>query len=598
MAVLRAAMSRRPGARRAAGSGSVPRWADALGGRRRADDLRQRLAAPGHGRRRGAGGVGSTTTSCARPRTPRAPRRRAVAASSGWTPAVVADSRRVLLLWRHRFVTDQWGWEVPAGRLDEGETARRPRPRAARGDRLGAGTASVLTTFPRVGLVDLRLHLFAADGATRVGSPVDVSESERVEWVEVAGCGTRSRTDGGRRPVADRAAVGVHLRSPVTGPVRSALHATIVLGRDARVPEEPGRLRQAGRSARATASWPPPPGRSRPRRRQHLRVHRGGPAGVDRHRSWPSPSAPGTRRRGSWSPAAWPSATATSWPRRCPRSTWSPASASTRSPAPSSSRRRRWPSVAPADRCPSFDLLEPAPARASAAPWAYVKIAEGCDRTCGFCAIPTLPGPAAQPRRRRPILDEVDAARGPGDRARRPGPGVATGATRAGAGAGRSSRSSRPWPQRVDRVRLLYLYPSDLTDGLIDVILRHRRARTSTSRCSTSSSPLLRRMRRWGDGDRFLRADRRHPRPASPTPRSAPTSSSATRARPRTTTTQLLAFVEAAQLDWCGFFAYSPEDGTYAAGLDGAGADGADGRAAGRAARAAGRASPPTDVTS
>jgi ribosomal protein S12 methylthiotransferase len=32
---------------------------------------------------------------------------------------------------------------------------------------------------------------------------------------------------------------------------------------------------------------------------------------------------------------------------------------------------------------------------------------------------------------------------------------------------------------------------------------------------------------------------------------------------------QLLAFVEQAELDWCGFFAYSPEDGTYAADLDG-----------------------------
>jgi len=31
----------------------------------------------------------------------------------------------------------------------------------------------------------------------------------------------------------------------------------------------------------------------------------------------------------------------------------------------------------------------------------------------------------------------------------------------------------------------------------------------------------------------------------------------------------LLAFVEEAQLDWCGFFAYSPEDGTYAMELDG-----------------------------
>ena len=63
------------------------------------------------------------------------------------------------------------------------------------------------------------------------------------------------------------------------------------------------------------------------------------------------------------------------------------------------------------------------------------------------------------------------------------------------------------------------------------------------------SKPLLRRMRRWGDGERFLeRIDAI--RGASPTPRSGRTSSSATPARPRTTTTQLLAFVEAAQLDW------------------------------------------------
>jgi ribosomal protein S12 methylthiotransferase len=31
----------------------------------------------------------------------------------------------------------------------------------------------------------------------------------------------------------------------------------------------------------------------------------------------------------------------------------------------------------------------------------------------------------------------------------------------------------------------------------------------------------------------------------------------------------LLDFVAEARVDWCGFFAYSPEEGTYAAGLDG-----------------------------
>ena len=44
-----------------------------------------------------------------------------------------------------------------------------------------------------------------------------------------------------------------------------------------------------------------------------------------------------------------------------------------------------------AEALPTFDLLN-LPRPASARPWAYVKIAEGCDRACGFCAIPTFRG--------------------------------------------------------------------------------------------------------------------------------------------------------------------------------------------------------------
>ena len=45
------------------------------------------------------------------------------------------------------------------------------------------------------------------------------------------------------------------------------------------------------------------------------------------------------------------------------------------------------------------------PARA---PWAYVKVAEGCDRHCGFCAIPSFRGPQRS-RTASDILAEVDA---------------------------------------------------------------------------------------------------------------------------------------------------------------------------------------------
>jgi ribosomal protein S12 methylthiotransferase len=74
-------------------------------------------------------------------------------------------------------------------------------------------------------------------------------------------------------------------------------------------------------------------------------------------------------------------------------------------------------------------------------------------------------------------------------------------------------------------------------------------------------------MRRWGDGDRFLRriADIRRADP------NATFRSSFILGYPGETERDhdlLLEFLEQAQLDWAGFFPYSREDGTHAAGLD------------------------------
>jgi ribosomal protein S12 methylthiotransferase len=212
---------------------------------------------------------------------------------------------------------------------------------------------------------------------------------------------------------------------------------------------------------------------------------------------------------------------------------------------------------------PSLDLLN-LPRPASSAPWAYVKVAEGCDRACGFCAIPSFRGPQRS-RSIESILEEVDQLRVQEVVL------VAQDLAAFGRDQGEGERAIVPLVRavagRVPWVRLLYLYPSDLTDGLIDVV------------CDTGvpyfdlslqhvSRPLLRRMRRWGDGDRFLAriADIRARQP------DAAFRSNFIVGYPGETEQdhdRLLAFVEAAQLDWCGFFAYSREDGTYAAGLDG-----------------------------
>jgi ribosomal protein S12 methylthiotransferase len=215
---------------------------------------------------------------------------------------------------------------------------------------------------------------------------------------------------------------------------------------------------------------------------------------------------------------------------------------------------------------PAFDLLN-LPRPAPAAPWAYVKVAEGCDRACGFCAIPSFRG--RQRSRSIPsILVEVE---GLADAGVREIVLVAQDLASFGRDGGRGDRRIVPLIEavahRVDRVRLLYLYPSDLTDELIDAVCATGVPYFDLS-LQHASRPLLRRMRRWGDGDRFLRRiddiRRRAPEAAF--------RSNFIVGYPGETEDdhdRLLSFVAAADLDWCGFFAYSEEQGTYAAHLDG-----------------------------
>ena len=61
---------------------------------------------------------------------------------------------------------------------------------------------------------------------------------------------------------------------------------------------------------------------------------------------------------------------------------------------------------APAATIPDFDLLN-LPRPHSSAPWSYIKVAEGCDRNCGFCAIPSFRG-KQRSRSTESILAEVD----------------------------------------------------------------------------------------------------------------------------------------------------------------------------------------------
>jgi len=218
------------------------------------------------------------------------------------------------------------------------------------------------------------------------------------------------------------------------------------------------------------------------------------------------------------------------------------------------------------------DLLE-LPRPAPTAPWAYVKVAEGCDRACAFCAIPSFRG---KQRSRTPESIEAEV------RALVEG-GVAEVVLVAqdlawfGRDAGEPG-SLAPLLRRLDalsahglaRIRLLYLYPSEVHDPLVSTMLELPTVVPYFDLSLQHAAPgLLRRMKRWGSGERFLtmiegiRAQE---------PDAAFRSSFIVGfpGEQESDHDALLDFLAGARLDWAGFFAFSSEDGTPAADFDGA----------------------------
>jgi 8-oxo-dGTP pyrophosphatase MutT (NUDIX family) len=99
---------------------------------------------------------------------------------------VVHDpDRGVLLIHRHRFITDTWGWEIPAGAIEEGESpedAARREVLEETGWEIGA-VEPLGSYHPVNGLADVTFNLFLARGAVHRGEPLDRSEADAVEWL-------------------------------------------------------------------------------------------------------------------------------------------------------------------------------------------------------------------------------------------------------------------------------------------------------------------------------------------------------------------------------------------------------------------------------
>jgi ribosomal protein S12 methylthiotransferase len=211
---------------------------------------------------------------------------------------------------------------------------------------------------------------------------------------------------------------------------------------------------------------------------------------------------------------------------------------------------------------------------------AYVKIAEGCDRVCSFCAIPGIRG-RFQSRRLDSLVAEARALAAAGVRELNL---VAQDSTswgkdlpaRPGAGRPRlpdllralDSVEGLDGVEGLDWIRLLYVYPSAVTDELIDALAAAKRVLPYVDiPLQHASDRVLERMKRGTTAARQRRlVAKLRERIPGVTLRTTfivgfPGESEAD-------FEALLAFVAESRFDRVGIFRYSDEEGTAAFDLD------------------------------
>jgi ribosomal protein S12 methylthiotransferase len=201
---------------------------------------------------------------------------------------------------------------------------------------------------------------------------------------------------------------------------------------------------------------------------------------------------------------------------------------------------------------------------------AYVKIAEGCNRECSFCAIPSFRGK----QRSRTIADLVREAEVL----------AAAGVVELNLISQDTIAYGRDLPKReslaellaalgdVDGIRWVrahYLYPEKLTDSLIDVFSQHDKVLPYIDMpLQHASDAMLQAMRRGHGGERMYKVVERLRR-AIPDLVFRTTFIVGHPGETQNDFDELRSFVEWAEFDHVGVFLYSPEDGTRSAEMDG-----------------------------
>ena len=196
------------------------------------------------------------------------------------------------------------------------------------------------------------------------------------------------------------------------------------------------------------------------------------------------------------------------------------------------------------------------------APWSYVKIAEGCDRGCTFCAIPLMRG-KFRSRTAEIVTGEVRGL-------------VAQGVTEISlvsqdsvmwgrdTGEGRLLDLLRELEgvEGLRRLRLMYLHPQGVTDELVDAMLGSDVvAPYFDLSLQHVSERVLRAMGRWGGRQRFTRMIDRI-RSLDPLAALRSTFILGFPGEEDEDAAEVASFVADTDLDWVGTFTYSPEEGT------------------------------------
>jgi ribosomal protein S12 methylthiotransferase RimO len=221
--------------------------------------------------------------------------------------------------------------------------------------------------------------------------------------------------------------------------------------------------------------------------------------------------------------------------------------------------------IAPADRANSQEIEEFSRKRLGKAPWAPLKIASGCDRRCSFCAIPYFRGSFVS-RRPTDIIKEAQwlAENGVTELFL-----VSENTTSYGKDLSDLQLMEKILPEiaalsGVERVRLSYLQPAEMRPTLLQAMIATEKVAPYFDLSFQHTSPtVLRRMRRFGDADKFLHLINQI-RALSP---EAGIRSNFIVGFPGETQEDfddLAKFITQAKLDAVGIFGYSDEDNTEA----------------------------------